>query len=714
MSNVLHVASKPYQPDQSFDGGSTVELGDLKSILLHRRGLILGTAALLTLAVMLYGLLTPALFSSTAQIIIDPRDRQVITNDINPSSISPDGGIAQVESQVTVAQSTNVLLRAIKATDLTRDPEFNSAGLLGASGGNVEALSDEDRQVVGSDVATVKTLDTLRRKMSVKRNDKVLVIDIMVTTKSPAKSAMLANAIASAYLADQAEARSQSASEASSALSARLEEQRRQVETAENAVERYKLDNNMVMTSGRLLSDQDLTEINTQLALAQSNTVALKARVDQIRMYREQGTSANVAAEAMQSDVLTQLRAHQATLENRATSLEAQLGPRHPAMLTAQSQMRNLQTLITQELSRIEASAIADYERAVSNEKTLAAKVGGLKGQSFSTSQASVRLRELERDLEAVRSIYANYLTRVQETREQVHVDTTNARIITQAMPAQRKSWPPLSFLLAGAMCGGLGLGAGLALLAEYNSPTILSGGQLRSALNIPLLGIVPGGGGAGRRRVRRAKAKDGAEQMMTGSPKTDGVIGLALRSIVDSERWQSHGGMAPAIVLTSRSEDEDHRMRIAGLFGAAFAARGERILIVDANMSVGARDPGLTDVLAGNADFDDVIHFRFGKNIAYMGRGQVHDLLNEKTIGIASRTMLRRASRMFDAVVIDGGNLSENLRAIPLAELASEVLLIAELNVTPLSNAVSMAQSMVIMGAPLTGSLLIDAGLRG
>lgn len=713
MSNVLHVASKSYQPEQSFDGGSTVELGDLKSILLHRRGVILGTAALLTLAVMLYGVLTPALFSSTAQIIIDPRDRQVISNDINPSSISPDGGIAQVESQVTVAQSTNVLLRAIRATNLTQDPEFNSAGLFGASSQNAEALNDGDRQAAGADVATVKTLDSLRRKMSVKRNDKVLVIDITVTTKSPTKSAMLANAIASAYLSDQAEARSQAAGEASAALSARLEDQRLQVETAENAVERYKLDNNMVMTSGQLLSDQDLTEINAQLALAQSTTAALKARADQIRIYRERGASANVAAEAMQSDVLTQLRAHQATLENRATSLEAQLGPRHPAMLTAQSQMRTLQTLITQELSRIEASALADYERAAANEKSLASKVQGLKGQSFSTSQASVRLRELERDLEAVRSIYASYLTRVQETREQVHVDTTNARIITEAMPAQRKSWPPLSFLLAGAVCGGLGLGMGVALLAEYNSPTILSGAQLRSALNIPLLGIVPGGD-VGRRRFRRSQKKDGTGRVATGGSKTDGVIGLALRGIVDSDRWQSHGGMAPAIVLTSRSEDEEQRMRIAGLFGTAFAARGERILIIDANMSVGAQDPGLMDVLAETAEFDDVIHFRFGKNIAYMGRGQAHDLLNEKAIGIAGRAMLRRASRMFDAVVIDGGNLPENLKAIPLAELANEVLLIAELNVTPLSGAVSIAQSMTIMGAPLTGCLLIDAAIRG
>ena len=51
---------------------STVELGDLKRILVRRRFLILATAALLTLVTLAYGLLTPALYSSVSEILIDP------------------------------------------------------------------------------------------------------------------------------------------------------------------------------------------------------------------------------------------------------------------------------------------------------------------------------------------------------------------------------------------------------------------------------------------------------------------------------------------------------------------------------------------------------------------------------------------------------------------------------------------------------------------
>ncbi|TIU16669.1 MAG: lipopolysaccharide biosynthesis protein, partial [Mesorhizobium sp.] len=89
-------------------------------------------------------------------------------------------------------------------------------------------------------------------------------------------------------------------------------------------------------------------------------------------------------------------------------------------------------------------------------QQALEAKVAGMKSKSLDTDQASVKLRELQRDLEAVRSVYATYLQRAQETREQVNVDSTNARIISDAMPALKKSWPPLLLLVFGAFFGGL------------------------------------------------------------------------------------------------------------------------------------------------------------------------------------------------------------------------------------------------------------------
>ncbi|MGX8008257.1 Wzz/FepE/Etk N-terminal domain-containing protein [Mesorhizobium sp. ORM8.1] len=209
MQSSLLMVPQQYAPDGSAPmpvyapapapQSAMVELGDLGRILLRRRFLIFATVALLTLVTLAYALLTPALYSSTAQIIVDPEDLQVVTNDVNPSRISPDGGITQVESQVSVMQSNGVLLRAIEATHLTDNPEFNGQGGLSRWMAMLFGADDADR--------TATTLDSLRRRLAVKRDDKVLVLNIIITAKSAQTASDLANAIAKAYLADQADAR---------------------------------------------------------------------------------------------------------------------------------------------------------------------------------------------------------------------------------------------------------------------------------------------------------------------------------------------------------------------------------------------------------------------------------------------------------------------------------------------------------------------------
>ncbi|WP_245473156.1 GumC family protein, partial [Mesorhizobium sp. M7A.F.Ca.CA.002.05.1.1] len=367
MQSSLPMVPQQHSPDAARAGSyaaSTVELGDLKRILVRRRFWIFGTVALLTLVALLYGLFTPALYSSAAEILIDPQDLQVVTNDVNPSRISPDGGITQVESQVSVVQSTGVLMRAIAATNLTQDPEFNGQGLLSRLLGSASAEGDR----------SVQTLDALRRRLAVKRADKVLVLDVIVTAKSADKAALLANAIAQAYLVDQASARAKMARDASESITARLDEQRKRVQQAENAVEAYKSANNMVMAAGNLVSDQELTEINTQLAAAQSRTAALKAQVDQMR--RQSGT-ADATSEAMRSAVISSLRAQEATLVDQVSQLGTELGPRHPSLIAAQQQLRDTRQLIARELGRIATATETDYERALANQQALEAKVAG-------------------------------------------------------------------------------------------------------------------------------------------------------------------------------------------------------------------------------------------------------------------------------------------------------------------------------------------------
>lgn len=667
---------------------ATVELGDLGRILLRRRFLILATVALLTAVTLVYAMLTPALYSSTAQIIIDPQDLQVVTNDVNPSRISPDGGITQVESQVSVAQSNGVLLRAIAATNLTRNQEFNGEGVLDRWLGMFFGSDDGDR--------TAQTLDALRRRLAVKRDDKVLVLNIIVTARDANTASDLANAIAKAYLADQADARSQAAAAASDAISARLEDQRKRVEQAANAVETYKAEHNMVMAAGNLVSDQELTDLNTQLTAAQTRTAQLRAQVDQLR---RQGGAPDATSEAMRSPVIASLRAQEATLVDQISQFGTELGPRHPSMISAQQQLSDLRKLISRELGRLVTAAETDYERALANQKELEAKMASLKGKSLDTDQASVRLRELQRDLDAVRTVYANYLQRAQETREQTNVNSTNARIISYAMPALKKSWPPKGLLVFGAIFGGLALGVGMALIAEYLSPTVLSANQMQSAIEAPVLGVLPG-------RGRRRSGRSG-----TAAQKTDAVAGLALQRIAAATRRPPDWPLVPSILVASPLEDKAQRSRVAWQLANAAAARGRRVLFIDINAGKGQKDPqpGVLDVLRGEYSLDAVSRYAPGSSVALLGRGRPAAVFQEAQALYFAHRMLAEANHSFDLVVVDGGALADDLNVLPLVAMADEILLVARLNATPMRDVAATSEAVSIMGRLPTGAMLVD-----
>ncbi|QEL23681.1 lipopolysaccharide biosynthesis protein [Bosea sp. F3-2] len=682
-----------------------VEVSELWRILWHRRLMILAVAGLLAGLALAYGLVTPSLYTASTQILIDPRDRNVVSNDVNPNTVSPDGGLAQVESQASVIQSTGVLARAIRATKLTEDTEFNGAGLLSRLLGRI--ATDTPAPDGTLTPAEARTLANLRRKVSVRRADKVLVLDVVVTTRDADKSAKLANAIAEAYLTDQADARSRAATEASEALTARLAEQRKRVEAAENAVERYRAENNLVAASGRLISDQQLSEISNQLSTAQARTATLRSQVELVAQQRRRGALAGSSTEAIQSPVIGRLREQEAALVQREADLQSQFGPRHPSIGAVQNQLVHVRRLIATEIERVEQSVRTEYERALGNEKLLASKLETLTRQTQGADQASVRLRDLQRDLEAVRAVYATFLLRAQETREQANLDTTNARIISRAQAPLQASWPPTLPLAAAAAVLGLGLGAGLALLREYAAPHLLSRSQAEALIGAPVIGVL-------RPRTAPARGLGRWFRRSTGQQaEEEGTAQLALLLLFKAT--DAPVPAARSALLISAEADGDERERVADLLAGAAVQHGERVLLVDtATESAQGGPAGLMDILRGECSFEDAIHFSGSKDVALMSAGRPKAASQKALARSYAMRMLADASRHFDIVVIDGGPLERNVKVAPLVGIVEEIVLVARLYTTHQREIMRAVESARVMGRAVTATILIDADGRG
>ncbi|KOX42920.1 lipopolysaccharide biosynthesis protein [Streptomyces purpurogeneiscleroticus] len=430
--------------------------------------IVLGGLFMVAVAVALLGLIPPR-YTSSIQVLVDPSDLRVVENDVNARQPQADSGVSIAESQVRVIQSDSVLRRVIAKLHLDQDDEFvlpdgNNPTLTWVKGalGMLPPAASRD--------PVITALDTLQNRLTVRRAERTFVIDVAVQSRDPEKAARIANAVGDAYFAEEAAARTETARRASSALAGRLASLKRDVEQAEGAVVRYREDHKLVAASGRLLTDQQLGDLNQQLVTASIKTAEAKSRLDQARRMRSSDPS-TALPEMLQSLEMQALRQQYATLSRNTAELATRLGERHPAMAEQYAQQRDLQRLIQREKERIIETTQKDYDRAAASEAAIRTNLDRVKTETASSDRAYVGLRELERTLEARRGIYEAYLKRAREASEQERLNTTNVRIISAATPARQRTFPPSpKIVLPVALILGLLLGGGIALLLGADS----------------------------------------------------------------------------------------------------------------------------------------------------------------------------------------------------------------------------------------------------
>ena len=376
-----------------------------------------------------------------------------------------------VESQARLITSNNVLLQVIKSTGLDKDPEFGGVTvgimprLLGLIGIHPPATEENKLEQMAA-------LDALNRHVTVKKTERSFIVDVDVWSREPAKAAMLANALAQAYLTESRNSQATAARRATSDLSGRLMELKQRLRNAENELAIYKAQNNFVGTQDTLISDQQLSASNQRLAAARAATLDAQAKYDQIEASRRAAADNGAIPEALQSPTIANLRAQYAEARKRYAELSAELGPLHPALRQNEKQVEDLRRTINEEVDRFATAAKNDLTRARDYEASLNKALDAQKRQSVEMSQAAVRLRELERDVEASRDVYQSFLKRSRETEEQESLNTSSARIIGEATVPQRRTFPPAMSVVAmvGFMLGTLAAAA-WAVIADRLPP---------------------------------------------------------------------------------------------------------------------------------------------------------------------------------------------------------------------------------------------------
>ncbi|MFV0295968.1 MAG: GumC family protein [Hyphomicrobiaceae bacterium] len=173
----------------------------------------------------LYIIRTPPTYTARVQLLLDPRSPEPLAAPRDDALKTLDS--AYVQSQIAVLRSENISMAVIHKLNLMADPDF-----LKQTGNSDGKQTD----FINSRLA----IHILDNNLDVRRSGTSYAIDISYSARDPQKAALVANTMARAFVDDQIDARSDAVRQGSRWLEERIENIRRQMNTAAVKVQRFR------------------------------------------------------------------------------------------------------------------------------------------------------------------------------------------------------------------------------------------------------------------------------------------------------------------------------------------------------------------------------------------------------------------------------------------------------------------------------------------
>jgi succinoglycan biosynthesis transport protein ExoP len=667
------------------------------SNFLRRQYVVIALAvALTTLLGVVYLNTTPPTFTASARMLIDTRKQEVLFQQQLMGRDLIDA--AMVDSQVEVLKSQTIAQAVVKDNHLTENPDFVGAGnslwgtvtaaIFGAPPPEVRSETELTKRAVGAVMAGI----------SAKRVGFSYVIEVGFQSKSPDGAAQIANAVVQAYINDQLDAKFQATGRATAWMQGRIAELKDQSASADRAVEDFKDKNNMISADGRLVNEQRVGELSSQLVLAKKRTADAQSRLDRIQtiLRGDGGDAVNATvADSLSNGVVSKLREKYLDDANKEADWSARFGPNHLAAVNLRTQMKGILASIREELVRLGETYRSDLEIAKLSQEAAEKELAGAVTQSQETNQVKVTLRQLDSSAKTLRSQYDSLLQKYTETLQQQSFPVTEARMITPAEPGFKTS-PVARKVLSFAILGGLLLGAGIGWVRESWYRVFHTSDEVEDILgkdSISLLPLLPA----------KKSSPDKLEDPLSDHPKilarTDDpawtVISAPFSRYAEQVRSIKLAIDVNRVIKTNKivgftsSVPDEGKSTTSTAFAILAAQAKARVILVDCDL----RNPSLTrqlapraeigllDVLSGNARLDDAICRDPATNLVFLPAVVKSRLANSSEI-LASDAMKKLFESLrghFDYVVVDLSPLVPivDVRAAALSFVDAYILIV-------------------------------------
>ncbi|WP_226804187.1 polysaccharide biosynthesis tyrosine autokinase [Amylibacter sp. SFDW26] len=585
-----------------------------------------------------FSLATP-MYPAKAIIALETKTQNVV--DIESVLSGEVGGSEQVNTELEVIRSRNIIKKLVSQLNLIDDLEFNDRlnesrlpNILGWSKRlfGIQGVIKTETEIVND------VIDNVINAVSVANVRQSLVFSINVKTTDPEKSALIANTLAEIYIQDALDVKFLATERAGKWLSERAAELKQELEKSELKIKQFSDGTQLINEDSLAVLSKQLKDMRQRVIDLKSDEAVLKAKLQAFRTAISLGDVEGILQAANDTRLQT---IQQRVSEGLARSFEFD------------ARVEEISKQLNTDLLRAEQQ----YEAMALSEKTFSKEI---KAQSADL----VQLQQLQREAQANSLLYESFLSRLKETTIQKGLQTPESRLLSSAVPRQASS-PKIAFVLAFSFFLGGALGAGIILFREFNNNSFGTVDELESYMGISVLGAIPKIAGVERKDILFFAIKNPTS-----------VFAEAIRNLRTSILL-SDLDQPPQVIMVTSSVPGEGKTTKSLTLAQNLSGLSKRVIILECDIRKRIFSEyfniddqvGFLSVMSGNAKLKDAIlkHEEMGVDILIGEKSSINaaDVFSSERFA----AFIKRLRTEYDYIIID----SAPVLAVPDARIIGQ-----------------------------------------
>jgi succinoglycan biosynthesis transport protein ExoP len=734
----------PFGPGNFDEEEGRIDLLGYWHVVRKRLALVIGVVFAAMVLTVIYAYMQTPLYTAQATILLKPGSPQIMDG----KDASQDQDVMEdsdmydnfQKTQYEILKSRSLAAYVIRAENLEHNPAFvgppPQPGLISSA---LSSVSQWLNHTNGRKAPPQPADQTVRNgvppglisaylgglRISPIVDTELVAIEYVSSDR--ALAAKLANAHAHGYIRLGIELRSQSNEEAENFLKERLGELKDSLEKSEVALNDYRrakgiIPGLMSLDGKETVVLDRVTELGKDLTTAQVERIGLEAQMQLINSRKYDSmpvVMGDTGVQAVQTDLNS--------VDADYASMGKKFKPDYPPMMQLEAKRQELQKRLDAEISRVIAGIQGSYQAASDKEKKLQAEMDKERQQALGLNDAAVEYAILQREVDTNRELYESVLERMKGIGLAAESQTSNIIIVDPAeTPGAPSSPRKLSMTLrnsALALVAVIGLVFGL----EYLDTTLKTPEQVERYLRVPNIGAIPSF--ANLRLKAKAAAlppeengikKIGYGRELLGVANPYSLVGEAYRSF-RTALMLSRAGAPPKTILFTSAHSSEGKTVSATNTAAMFAQTGARVLLIDGDL----RKPrchrvlalenssGLTEVLTGTCEVQDVIRTTIVDGLSFMSAGSLPPNPTELLGSERMSQVLAMVAHQHDVVIIDSPPVMPVSDALLLATVVDGVVLVVNSLKTSKHHVKMAAAKLEYARAKIFGVLLNEIDLK-